>query len=72
MDGYEGDGFSCQPIDLCSQPERGGCSQNVSGIGLSKHGEATSISQSRTVADLLGTGVVPLSQSVRWDGTAGT
>uniref|UniRef100_A0A8C3K8R3 Stabilin 1 n=1 Tax=Calidris pygmaea TaxID=425635 RepID=A0A8C3K8R3_9CHAR len=29
VDGYEGDGFSCQPIDLCSQPERGGCSQNV-------------------------------------------
>uniref|UniRef100_A0A8B9CVC7 Stabilin 1 n=1 Tax=Anser brachyrhynchus TaxID=132585 RepID=A0A8B9CVC7_9AVES len=29
MDGYEGDGFSCQPIDLCSQPERGGCSQNA-------------------------------------------
>uniref|UniRef100_A0A663EVS1 Stabilin 1 n=1 Tax=Aquila chrysaetos chrysaetos TaxID=223781 RepID=A0A663EVS1_AQUCH len=28
-DGYEGDGFSCQPIDLCSQPERGGCSQNA-------------------------------------------
>uniref|UniRef100_A0A8B9S3J3 Stabilin 1 n=1 Tax=Apteryx owenii TaxID=8824 RepID=A0A8B9S3J3_APTOW len=32
MDGYEGDGFSCQPIDLCGQPERGGCSQNVSGL----------------------------------------
>ncbi|KAK2534307.1 Stab1 [Columba guinea] len=29
MDGYKGDGFSCQPIDLCSQPERGGCSQNA-------------------------------------------
>uniref|UniRef100_A0A8C3QQ22 Stabilin 1 n=1 Tax=Cyanoderma ruficeps TaxID=181631 RepID=A0A8C3QQ22_9PASS len=29
MDGYEGDGFSCQPIDLCIQPERGGCSQNA-------------------------------------------
>uniref|UniRef100_A0A8C3UUP6 Stabilin 1 n=1 Tax=Catharus ustulatus TaxID=91951 RepID=A0A8C3UUP6_CATUS len=29
VDGYEGDGFSCQPIDLCSQPERGGCSQNA-------------------------------------------
>uniref|UniRef100_A0A803V533 Stabilin 1 n=1 Tax=Ficedula albicollis TaxID=59894 RepID=A0A803V533_FICAL len=29
MDGYTGDGFSCQPIDLCSQPERGGCSQNA-------------------------------------------
>uniref|UniRef100_A0A8B9PAF4 Stabilin 1 n=1 Tax=Apteryx owenii TaxID=8824 RepID=A0A8B9PAF4_APTOW len=29
MDGYEGDGFSCQPIDLCGQPERGGCSQNA-------------------------------------------
>uniref|UniRef100_A0A8B9GLU5 Stabilin 1 n=1 Tax=Amazona collaria TaxID=241587 RepID=A0A8B9GLU5_9PSIT len=29
MDGYEGDGFSCQPIDLCSQPEKGGCSQNA-------------------------------------------
>lgn len=34
VDGYEGDGFSCQPIDLCSQPERGGCSQNVSGVRL--------------------------------------
>lgn len=33
-DGYEGDGFSCQPIDLCIQPERGGCSQNVSGVRL--------------------------------------
>ncbi|XP_053932500.1 stabilin-1 isoform X1 [Cuculus canorus] len=29
IDGYEGDGFSCQPIDLCSQPDRGGCSQNA-------------------------------------------
>ncbi|NXY91212.1 STAB1 protein, partial [Alcedo cyanopectus] len=29
MDGYEGDGFSCQPIDLCSQPDQGGCSQNA-------------------------------------------
>ncbi|NXU52032.1 STAB1 protein, partial [Turnix velox] len=29
LDGYEGDGFSCQPINLCSQPERGGCSQNA-------------------------------------------
>uniref|UniRef100_A0A8C4UB24 Stabilin 1 n=1 Tax=Falco tinnunculus TaxID=100819 RepID=A0A8C4UB24_FALTI len=29
MDGYEGDGFSCQPIDLCGQPERGGCSKNA-------------------------------------------
>ncbi|OXB60701.1 hypothetical protein ASZ78_011541 [Callipepla squamata] len=29
MDGYEGDGFSCQPVDLCSQAERGGCSQNA-------------------------------------------
>lgn len=47
MDGYEGDGFSCQPIDLCSQPERGGCSQNVSGVRLSKRGEAAPISQSR-------------------------
>ncbi|XP_052535240.1 stabilin-1 [Tympanuchus pallidicinctus] len=28
-DGYEGDGFSCQPIDLCSRPERGGCSLNA-------------------------------------------
>lgn len=34
IDGYEGDGFSCQPIDLCIQPERGGCSQNVSGVRL--------------------------------------
>ncbi|OXB72361.1 UNVERIFIED_CONTAM: hypothetical protein H355_005430 [Colinus virginianus] len=29
MDGYEGDGFSCQPVDLCSQAERGGCSLNA-------------------------------------------
>ncbi|NXS59062.1 STAB1 protein, partial [Brachypteracias leptosomus] len=29
MDGYEGDGFSCQPIDLCSQPDQGGCSENA-------------------------------------------
>uniref|UniRef100_A0A452HVZ6 Uncharacterized protein n=1 Tax=Gopherus agassizii TaxID=38772 RepID=A0A452HVZ6_9SAUR len=29
-DGYEGDGFSCLPIDLCKKPERGGCSENVS------------------------------------------
>lgn len=36
MDGYEGDGFSCQPIDLCSQPERGGCSRNVSGRSVEK------------------------------------
>ncbi|XP_010140444.1 PREDICTED: stabilin-1, partial [Buceros rhinoceros silvestris] len=28
-DGYEGDGFSCQPIDLCRQPEQGGCSPNA-------------------------------------------
>ncbi|XP_069062191.1 stabilin-1 isoform X1 [Pleurodeles waltl] len=28
-DGYEGDGFSCQPVDLCSRPERGGCSENA-------------------------------------------
>lgn len=47
MDGYEGDGFSCQPIDLCSQPERGGCSENVSGVRLSKSGGAASVSQSR-------------------------
>jgi len=47
MDGYEGDGFSCQPIDLCSQQERGGCSQNVSGVRLLKCGEAAPINQSR-------------------------
>uniref|UniRef100_A0A8C0H5Q2 Stabilin 1 n=1 Tax=Chelonoidis abingdonii TaxID=106734 RepID=A0A8C0H5Q2_CHEAB len=28
-DGYEGDGFSCLPIDLCRKPERGGCSENA-------------------------------------------
>ncbi|XP_074862088.1 stabilin-1 isoform X2 [Carettochelys insculpta] len=28
-DGYEGDGFSCLPIDLCGKPERGGCSKNA-------------------------------------------
>ncbi|XP_030061356.1 stabilin-1 isoform X1 [Microcaecilia unicolor] len=27
--GYEGNGFSCQPIDLCRKPERGGCSINA-------------------------------------------
>lgn len=47
MDGYEGDGFSCQPIDLCSQPERGGCSPNVSGVGLSKCAERALNSQNR-------------------------
>ncbi|XP_061473966.1 stabilin-1 [Rhineura floridana] len=29
LDGYEGDGFSCEPIDVCSKPERGGCSENA-------------------------------------------
>ncbi|XP_042309906.1 stabilin-1 isoform X2 [Sceloporus undulatus] len=29
VDGYEGDGFSCKPIDACSKPERGGCSENA-------------------------------------------
>ncbi|XP_053156108.1 stabilin-1 [Hemicordylus capensis] len=29
LDGYEGDGFSCQPIDVCLKPERGGCSENA-------------------------------------------
>lgn len=43
MDGYEGDGFSCQPIDLCSQPERGGCSQNVSGLRLKSERQLLSI-----------------------------
>ncbi|KAG8128276.1 hypothetical protein E2320_015139 [Naja naja] len=28
LDGYEGDGFSCKPIDACSKPGRGGCSDN--------------------------------------------
>ncbi|KAH1167445.1 hypothetical protein KIL84_002928 [Mauremys mutica] len=28
-DGYEGDGFSCLPIDLCRKPERGSCSENA-------------------------------------------
>ncbi|XP_053324949.1 stabilin-1 [Spea bombifrons] len=27
--GYEGDGLSCQPVDLCRKPERGGCSENA-------------------------------------------
>ncbi|XP_029455316.1 stabilin-1 [Rhinatrema bivittatum] len=27
--GYEGNGFSCQPVDLCRKPERGGCSANA-------------------------------------------
>lgn len=31
MDGYEGNGFSCQPIDLCKKSGQGGCSENVSG-----------------------------------------
>uniref|UniRef100_A0A803SQ99 Stabilin 1 n=1 Tax=Anolis carolinensis TaxID=28377 RepID=A0A803SQ99_ANOCA len=29
VDGYEGDGISCKPIDACSKPERGGCSENA-------------------------------------------
>ncbi|KAM3848234.1 stabilin-1 [Vipera latastei] len=29
LDGYEGDGFSCKPIDACSKPGRGGCSENA-------------------------------------------
>ncbi|XP_013922245.1 PREDICTED: stabilin-1-like [Thamnophis sirtalis] len=29
LDGYEGDGLSCQPIDACSKPGRGGCSENA-------------------------------------------
>ncbi|XP_060621848.2 stabilin-1 [Anolis sagrei] len=29
IDGYEGDGISCKPIDACSKPERGGCSENA-------------------------------------------
>lgn len=28
-DGYEGDGLSCNPVDLCKQPNRGGCSENA-------------------------------------------
>ncbi|KAM8930744.1 stabilin-1 [Pelodytes ibericus] len=27
--GYEGDGSSCQPINVCSMPDRGGCSENA-------------------------------------------
>ncbi|XP_018417974.1 PREDICTED: stabilin-1 [Nanorana parkeri] len=27
--GYEGDGTSCQPVDDCKKPERGGCSENA-------------------------------------------
>ncbi|XP_066469618.1 stabilin-1 [Tiliqua scincoides] len=29
VDGYEGDGFSCEPIDACEKPDRGGCSENA-------------------------------------------
>ncbi|KAF7249656.1 Stabilin-1 [Varanus komodoensis] len=29
LDGYEGDGFSCKPIDICSEPEWAGCSENA-------------------------------------------
>ncbi|XP_062977667.1 stabilin-1 [Elgaria multicarinata webbii] len=29
LDGYEGDGFSCKPIDVCSDPEQAGCSENA-------------------------------------------
>uniref|UniRef100_A0A670YC37 Stabilin 1 n=1 Tax=Pseudonaja textilis TaxID=8673 RepID=A0A670YC37_PSETE len=29
LDGYEGNGFSCKPIDACSKPGRGGCSDNA-------------------------------------------
>ncbi|XP_043934440.1 stabilin-1 [Protopterus annectens] len=28
-DGYEGDGLSCTPVDLCKQPDRGGCAENA-------------------------------------------
>ncbi|XP_075431120.1 stabilin-1 isoform X3 [Ascaphus truei] len=33
--GYEGDGFSCQPIDICKKPDRGGCSENAICISIS-------------------------------------
>ncbi|XP_048347256.1 stabilin-1 isoform X3 [Sphaerodactylus townsendi] len=29
LDGYEGDGFSCTPIDVCRNPEHGVCSENA-------------------------------------------
>ncbi|XP_039209832.1 stabilin-1 isoform X1 [Crotalus tigris] len=29
LDGYEGNGFSCKPIDACTKPGRGGCSENA-------------------------------------------
>ncbi|XP_015276350.1 PREDICTED: stabilin-1 [Gekko japonicus] len=29
LDGYEGDGFSCSPIDVCTKPEYVGCSENA-------------------------------------------
>ncbi|KAM6169920.1 stabilin-1 [Rhynchocyon petersi] len=29
LDGFEGDGFSCTPRNPCSQPDRGGCSENA-------------------------------------------
>uniref|UniRef100_A0ABM5FKB7 Stabilin-1 n=1 Tax=Pogona vitticeps TaxID=103695 RepID=A0ABM5FKB7_9SAUR len=29
QDGYEGDGISCKPIDVCITPEQGGCSVNA-------------------------------------------
>ncbi|KAM4651970.1 stabilin-1 [Discoglossus pictus] len=27
--GFEGDGNSCRPVDLCKKPDRGGCSENA-------------------------------------------
>uniref|UniRef100_A0A6I8N7Y5 Stabilin 1 n=1 Tax=Ornithorhynchus anatinus TaxID=9258 RepID=A0A6I8N7Y5_ORNAN len=29
LPGFEGDGFSCNPVNLCTKPERGGCSENA-------------------------------------------
>ncbi|XP_060060520.1 stabilin-1 isoform X2 [Erinaceus europaeus] len=29
LEGFEGDGFSCTPRNPCSQPDRGGCSENA-------------------------------------------
>nr|XP_014344303.1 PREDICTED: stabilin-1 [Latimeria chalumnae] len=35
IDGYEGDGLSCQPVNSCEKPERGGCSKNARCINYS-------------------------------------